>query len=323
MTTTPSVESRIEPSFALFWLALLLIAVAEFLTAVVQPHIGMLFHMLLIGAMIYTSVAPRELGRRLALALMLLPIIRLLSLALPLGYLPRMAWYPAVAVPLLVAIWGVVRQNKISRQDLGLRLETAPLQLALIIGGLGIGAIKYLILQPAPQTEAFSWSVFLMSSINLLMFTGFTEELLFRTAPAAGGAGAGPLGVGVYLVALWRDAHRLSFGHRCALSCGGRLVVRTPWPPERFDCWGRAGPRHEQYHAVSDHAHGCSSGARIDRAIRYSARAGRRHSTASRSIASPNQRCAMHPLRALRLERPFKLSDLTQRTGIAVRRSGS
>jgi membrane protease YdiL (CAAX protease family)/transcriptional regulator with XRE-family HTH domain len=174
-------RSALPRSYLLFWSTLLLIAIAEFMTAVVQSQVGVTLHaLLLLGLMICTAQARREEDRRLALALVLMPIIRLLSLALPLPRLPQMAWYPVIAIPLLIATYMIVRQLGVSRRDLGLRLGVVPLQLALALGGVGIGALEYLILWPQPQSAHFSWSVFLLSSLSLVLFTGFSEELIFR-----------------------------------------------------------------------------------------------------------------------------------------------
>jgi membrane protease YdiL (CAAX protease family)/transcriptional regulator with XRE-family HTH domain len=174
-------RSALPRSYLLFWSTLLLIAIAEFMTAVVQSQVGVTLHaLLLLGLMICTAQARREEDRQLALALVLMPIIRLLSLALPLPRLPQMAWYPVIAIPLLIATYMIVRQLGVSRHDLGLRLGVVPLQLALALGGLGIGALEYLILWPQPQSAHFSWNVFLLSSLSLVLFTGFSEELIFR-----------------------------------------------------------------------------------------------------------------------------------------------
>lgn len=165
----------------LFWSTLVLITVAEYATAVVQSQVGLTLHaLLLLGLMVAATLARREEDRRLALALILMPIIRLLSLALPLPRLPQMAWYPVIAIPLLIATYMIVRQLGVSRRDLGLHMGVLPLQLALALGGLGIGALEYLILWPAPQSASFSWNVFLLSSLSLVLFTGFSEELIFR-----------------------------------------------------------------------------------------------------------------------------------------------
>jgi membrane protease YdiL (CAAX protease family) len=168
-------------TYLLFGATLLLISVAEFMTAVVQSQVGVTLHaLLLLGLMLCAAVAPREEDRRLALALVLMPMIRLLSLALPLPRLPQMVWYPVIAIPLLIATYIIVRQLGVSRRDLGLRLGVVPLQLALALGGIGIGALEYLILWPQPQSAEFSWNVFLLSSLSLVLFTGFSEELMFR-----------------------------------------------------------------------------------------------------------------------------------------------
>src|SRR5262249_2347861 len=134
----------------------------------------------LIGLMVCATLARREEDRRLALALVLMPIIRLLSLALPLPRLPQMVWYPVIAIPLLISTYLIARQLGVSRRGLGLRVGVIPLQLALALGGLGIGALEYLILWPAPQSATFSWDVFVLSSLSLVLFTGFSEELMFR-----------------------------------------------------------------------------------------------------------------------------------------------
>src|SRR5262249_55119946 len=136
----------------LFWSTLLLITVAEFLTAVVQSQLGLSLHaLLLIGLMVCATLARRGEDRRLALGVVVMPIIGLLSLPLPLPRLPQMVWYPVIAIPLLISTYLIARQLGVSRRDLGLRVGVIPLQLALALGGLGIGALEYLILWPAPQ----------------------------------------------------------------------------------------------------------------------------------------------------------------------------
>jgi membrane protease YdiL (CAAX protease family) len=176
-----ALRSPVSRTYLLFWSTLLLIAVAEFMTAVVQSQVGVALHaLLLLGLMICASLAPQEQDRQLALALVLMPMIRLLSLALPLPRLPQMVWYPVIAIPLLIATYLIVRQLGVSRRDLGLRLGVVPLQLALALGGMGIGALEYLILWPQPQSADFSWNVFLLSALSLVLFTGFSEELMFR-----------------------------------------------------------------------------------------------------------------------------------------------
>ncbi len=163
-----------------FWVLLLLITCGEMLIATPYPQAGIILHgFLLVGLLTFSGVAQRAEVRNLALALSLAPMIRLLSLALPLPLIPQMAWYPAVSILLMLSFWLITRSIGITRQQLNIRIGNVPLQLALSLVGLGLGAAEYLILQPAPQQMPSIMHVVLMS-LSLLIFTGLVEELIFR-----------------------------------------------------------------------------------------------------------------------------------------------
>src|SRR5437867_3237229 len=107
----------------LLWGYLVLITAAEIVTSIVQPQLGLILHaLLLVGLTVYGAAGQLTEERKLALALTLAPLIRLLSLALPLIRFPQVTWYPIVAIPLLIAAWIVIRLLGVPRQTLGLRL---------------------------------------------------------------------------------------------------------------------------------------------------------------------------------------------------------
>ncbi|HWQ14136.1 MAG TPA: CPBP family glutamic-type intramembrane protease [Roseiflexaceae bacterium] len=163
------------------WGYLLLITLAEVLTAAISPHVGLTLHaLLLVGLVLHGALAREVPWRNMVLALTLAPLIRLLSLSLPLTRLPQIAWYPIVSAPLLLAAWVVIRQIGVARRELGLTLGNLPLQLVLTGAGLALGAVEYAILQPKALFATFSWGAFLVAALILLVATGFTEELLFR-----------------------------------------------------------------------------------------------------------------------------------------------
>ncbi len=163
------------------WGCLLLVAAAEILIAFLSPQLGLVLHaLLLLGLTLYGGLGRHTDARRLALALTLAPLIRLLSLSLPLANVPRLAWYPAVSLPLLLATVMLIRQLRIAPAALGLRPGNFPLQLMLMGGGLGLGALEYFILAPAQLITTFSWTSVWLSTLSLIIFTGFMEELIFR-----------------------------------------------------------------------------------------------------------------------------------------------
>jgi uncharacterized protein len=163
-----------------FWLYLLLVAGAEIASAS-YTQAGLILHLSLLAVLlIHAACGADKDQRNLALALALAPMIRVVSLTLPLSRFPQLLWYPILALPLLVAAALITRNTGFLWKDSGLRRHNLPLQLALAIGGLGIGALEYLILRPAPSQIDGSWPGLLLSALILALFTGFTEELIFR-----------------------------------------------------------------------------------------------------------------------------------------------
>jgi uncharacterized protein len=174
-------RARTIDSVWLLWGFLGLVTAAELVTSIVQPQAGLVMHaILLVGLLLYGASDDMHGSRRLALALTLAPLIRVLSLSLPLFRFPQVAWYPIVAVPLLLSTVVIIRLLGLSRKDLGLQLGKLPLQLMIVGGGLGLGAAEYYILQPAPLLNTYSWETLVLPALSLVIFTGFTEELIFR-----------------------------------------------------------------------------------------------------------------------------------------------
>jgi membrane protease YdiL (CAAX protease family) len=181
MITATTSQHTARRTLWLLWSYLLLITAAELVTAIVQPQLGLILHaLLLVGLTLFGASGQLTTGRKLALALTLAPLIRLLSLALPLIRFPQVTWYPIVAIPLLIATWIVIRLLGLTRQALGLQLGHLPGQLLLMGGGLGLGAAEYAILRPAPLLASYSWGALVLTVLSLVIFTGFTEELIFR-----------------------------------------------------------------------------------------------------------------------------------------------
>ncbi len=159
----------------------LLITAAELVTSLVDPQLGLLLNIgLLVVLLLHGALAHDAAQRDLTLALTLAPLIRILSLAMPLLHFPQVTWYPLVSVPLLLALWMIVRQGGVTRQQLGLRSGTLVLQLMLVGMGLGLGVLEYFLLRPEPMITSFGWQPILLASLSLLIFTGFTEEIIFR-----------------------------------------------------------------------------------------------------------------------------------------------
>ncbi|MFN2295031.1 MAG: lysostaphin resistance A-like protein [Candidatus Promineifilaceae bacterium] len=167
-------------SVALLYLALL--TVSESVAVMVAPVTGAVMHMatlfLLLLQAAFTWFQPIH---RFLLALTLVPLIRIISLSLPLVNFPLIYRLLITSLPLFGAAFVVMRELNFSWGDVfGFRWRGLPAQLTVGMIGILLGAIEFTILHPEPLIQSFSWQSFWLPASILLISTGFLEEFIFR-----------------------------------------------------------------------------------------------------------------------------------------------
>ena len=174
-----SQENEGAPKIALGYLGVL--TLAEMLTVLYDPRLGLILHGLLLVALLFHAARSWEKPiHGLLLTLIFAPLVRLFSLSLPLQGIPVVYWYLITSVPLFVTALIAIRNLGFSRADVGLKLGALPTQLLIALSGLVLGYIEYRILQPEPLAEALTLQQLWLPALILLIGTGFMEELLFR-----------------------------------------------------------------------------------------------------------------------------------------------
>lgn len=180
VTGEPEAELPHSAAMAIPILYLLAIGAAE-VTTLISPVAGVVFHVfLLLTLSIHASIAGPHPTRKLYLGLALAPLIRILSLSMPLNTIPTIYWFAIIAVPLLSATFLTIRLLAYSRHDLGLTLGSLPSQSLIALMGFPLGLLEYVILRPKPLIESFSFGAVWPATLILVVGTGFTEELIFR-----------------------------------------------------------------------------------------------------------------------------------------------
>ncbi len=161
---------------------LLLITIAEVVTVTINPAWGIVSHILLLTVLIVHSAMPtRETTQPLLLSLALIPLIRIISLSMPLADIPQIWWYSIIYTPLIVASFQVMRLLGFKREQIGLAIKRIAPQIGIGITGVFFGVGEYFILtEEAEITSLVLKETWLLSAFMLLVFTGFVEELIFR-----------------------------------------------------------------------------------------------------------------------------------------------
>lgn len=162
-------------------LVLAAVVVAEVITALIDPLWGIVSHgVYMVLLILLGSFIQQRAHRNLCLSLSLAPMIRILSLSMPLAGFAPINWYLIISAPLIVATFVVIRMLKYRRSEVGLTFGWIPVQLAIAATGFILGVTEYFILRPEPLIASLTWQSFIPASLILLIGTGFAEEILFR-----------------------------------------------------------------------------------------------------------------------------------------------
>jgi len=164
-------------------------ATAEVVTVFTDPITGIALHGVTLLALFVASgfggrgesVANGPLSR-LLYSLALVPIIRIVSLTMPLGRFDQTYWFLAAGLPVLIAGVVIMGTLGIRPRDIGLRLtrRAAHLQLLIAVFGLALGFAEYHILRPDALIDDLTLRQFVVPALVIMFATGFLEEFIFR-----------------------------------------------------------------------------------------------------------------------------------------------
>jgi membrane protease YdiL (CAAX protease family) len=166
------------------------IAAAELLTAFVSPPAGIAMHALVLVALLnHTMLLGPEPGAReqatvaptrtIIPVLVLLPLLRMFTLALPTREISTLFWYVLIGAPLITAIVFVARYTRFSPVDAQI-WEWSRAQGFFGAVGVPLGLIAYATFHEAPVVASRDIPYLLIGFGILLVCDGLLLELVFR-----------------------------------------------------------------------------------------------------------------------------------------------
>ncbi len=165
-----------------FIIYILLIALAEIVTSFVNPIYGFLFHVTILISLLVLS-ALKYMDNPLSnlfLSLSLAPLIRIISLCLPLAYFPYYSWYFLTGSLVFLATLALMRILNLKFSDIGVKFNKPLVQLVIGFSGVPLGIIEFHILKPEPLISELNLLNLIFLALGFIFFTGFVEELVFR-----------------------------------------------------------------------------------------------------------------------------------------------
>lgn len=115
------------------------IVAAETVTWFVHPIGGIVAYLaILISLIIHSALTGEQPAHKLLLALTLGPLIRILSLAMPIFQLSQVYGYLVIAIPLFLAVAVVMRNLGYKAHEVGLGLNIRMVPVQLLVAATGV-----------------------------------------------------------------------------------------------------------------------------------------------------------------------------------------
>jgi uncharacterized protein len=153
----------------------------EAVTLAAGPAAGVLAQAVLLVALAGLSLRQGAgTAQRLTLSIAVLPLVRILSIAVPAAIIPIVYWYLEIGLAGLEGMLLVMRRLDLTPHDVGLR--RAPVAEIMSVGVIGalLGVPAYLIAGPLDLGHGGGIVGLAIASVVVVVFVGFFEELLFR-----------------------------------------------------------------------------------------------------------------------------------------------
>lgn len=162
-------------------LYLVAITGAEIVTNYFDLMVGVICHVVLLATLIvHSSLVTTFPSRKLFLALALVPLVRIVSVVMPLAQFSLVYCYLIIYPILFLAAWATMRRLDFTPSEVGFTVRRLPLQLIVALSGVIFGVIEYIILRPESLISELTWGEALLVVFALVAGTGFVEEFVFR-----------------------------------------------------------------------------------------------------------------------------------------------
>lgn len=161
-------------------LPVFLILLAELLIFLGKPTAAMPIHALNLILLILSSI---YINNRIYPALMLMPLFRLLNVAMPVFFNLTLYSYSMVYAPMFIPIYFILKDGFVSRSEAGLTFKGFWFYLPLAISvGFALGWGEYNVIHPQVLTTGANIKDVLVLIVTMIFFVGIVEEFIFRSS---------------------------------------------------------------------------------------------------------------------------------------------
>ncbi len=157
-----------------------LILLAEILIFYGKAEAAMPIHAL---NLVFLSLSTIFVNNRTYPALMLLPLFRLLNVAMPVFFHLTLYSYVLVYAPMFIPMYMILKERFITAEEAGLTFERFWFFLPVCISmGLALGWGEYMVIKPQMLVVDNNLQQMLILALTMIFFVGIVEEFVFRSS---------------------------------------------------------------------------------------------------------------------------------------------
>lgn len=177
--------TRITPVKILAYL--IAFAAIEFQAVWVEPKLSTFYYGFILVILLHHYLfANADPNRYKLLLLSAIPLLRLISMAMPVGLVEPLYRYPMVGIPVFVSVALILRETALPWSQLGLQLP--PIQrteqvwenILIALSGIPLGIMGYYFADPIPLVTTLNWPEIFASLLVVILYVALLEEIVFR-----------------------------------------------------------------------------------------------------------------------------------------------
>lgn len=167
-------------SYLLIFYVIMMI-IGELIITYYSLSAGIIFQVILMIFLIINSTyTDSQRFSYLLQAMILLPLIRIMSSIIPLSGIQPIYWLLIMFLPILIAIVVLMQSQNINRRSIGFISGDLPFQLGFGCTGLFLGYVEYQIIQPTALIPSLNLINIIFAGVIIFISTGVIEEIIFR-----------------------------------------------------------------------------------------------------------------------------------------------
>jgi len=176
---------RITPARILAYL--IVFAAIEMQAVWIEPKLGTFYYGFILVILLHHYLfAGSDPNRKKLLLLTAIPLLRMMSMAMPVGLVEPLYRYPMVGIPVFLSVALILKETALPWSRLGLQLppiqktEQAWENILIALSGIPLGIMGYYFADPIPLVTTLNWAEIFASLLVVILYVALLEEIVFR-----------------------------------------------------------------------------------------------------------------------------------------------